>query len=41
MWLNNNKKITANKVKNEDNACEKVAKLPFVSNFLLDKKTGK
>ena len=33
---NINKRVT-----NAESACVAVAKLPFVSNFLLDKKTGK
>ena len=28
-------------VAKDDKACDKVAKLPLVSNFFLDKKTGK
>ena len=38
------KKISENinkRVIKAENACVEVAKLPFVSNFLLDKKTGK
>ena len=34
-------KARISKVIKDDKACDKVAKLPLVSNFFLDKKTGK